>query len=93
MIVFGGGNGNRALNDVHALDVSDINRLEWTKIECEGVPPISRGYHTSNLVGNKMVVYGGSDGAHCFDDLHVLDLGMRSRVCDSETEGINVFSE
>ncbi|CAG8559980.1 10531_t:CDS:2, partial [Acaulospora morrowiae] len=72
--VFGGGDGARALNDVHVLKISDLNNLEWKKLELKGRPPISRGYHTSNLVGNKLVVYGGSDGHECFSDVHVLDL-------------------
>ncbi|CAG8815299.1 17510_t:CDS:2, partial [Racocetra persica] len=72
--VFGGGDGVRALNDVYKLDISDMNNLVWQKLETTGRPPISRGYHTSNLVGNKLVVYGGSDGHECFDDVFMLDL-------------------
>jgi hypothetical protein len=49
--------------------------LRWSKLEPQGNPPISRGYHTSNLVGSKLVVYGGSDGHECFSDVHILDLG------------------
>ncbi|EGG10202.1 uncharacterized protein MELLADRAFT_94600 [Melampsora larici-populina 98AG31] len=29
LIIFGGGNGLRALDDVHKLDVTDLNELEW----------------------------------------------------------------
>ncbi|CAJ0875938.1 471_t:CDS:2, partial [Entrophospora sp. SA101] len=72
--VFGGGDGARALNDVHMLNVSDLNNLVWKKVEPSGRAPISRGYHTSNLVGSKLVVYGGSDGLECFSDVHILDL-------------------
>ncbi|CAG8541413.1 7652_t:CDS:2, partial [Racocetra fulgida] len=72
--VFGGGDGVRALNDVYKLDISDMNNLVWQKLETTGRAPISRGYHTSNLVGNKLVVYGGSDGHECFDDVFMLDL-------------------
>lgn len=71
----GGGDGVRALNDVFILDIANIERLTWSKLESTGRPPISRGYHTSNLVGDKLVVYGGSDGHECFNDVHVLDLG------------------
>ncbi|CAG8444231.1 9235_t:CDS:2 [Ambispora gerdemannii] len=76
--VFGGGDGVRALNDVYVLNISDLNNLVWEKIEPLGTPPISRGYHTSNLVGNKLVVYGGSDGHECFKDIHVLDLEINT---------------
>lgn len=75
IIVFGGGNGANALNDVHALDVSDLSHLEWTKLATQGREPIARGYHSMNLVGSKCIVYGGSDGQECFSDIYILDLG------------------
>ncbi|KAI8972714.1 hypothetical protein BDB01DRAFT_808953 [Pilobolus umbonatus] len=74
IIVVGGGDGARALADVHALDISNPQSLQWTKIHPQGSPPIARGYHTSNLVKDKLIVYGGSDGHECFSDIHVLDL-------------------
>jgi N-acetylneuraminic acid mutarotase len=64
----------RALNDVYQLDISDPLHLTWKKLEPEGDLPVARGYHTSNLVGNQWIVYGGSDGADCFNDIHILDL-------------------
>ncbi|CAG8504081.1 3471_t:CDS:2 [Paraglomus occultum] len=72
--VFAGGDGVRALNDVYSLDISDMTNLVWKKLEPEGRAPTSRGYHTSNLVGSKMIIYGGSDGHDCFRDVHILDL-------------------
>ncbi|KAI9332743.1 hypothetical protein BD770DRAFT_449227 [Pilaira anomala] len=76
IIVIGGGDGARALDDVHMLDVSNPNNqpLVWEKLQTTGVPPPARGYHTSNLVKDKLVVFGGSDGHDCFEDVHVLDL-------------------
>lgn len=76
LILFGGGNGVNALNDVHTLNVSKLDKLEWSELEVGGKKPIARGYHTMDLVGNKCLVFGGSDGAECFADVHVLDLGM-----------------
>ncbi|KAG0741903.1 hypothetical protein G6F57_006171 [Rhizopus arrhizus] len=74
IIVIGGGDGARALADVHALDISDPNALTWTQLQPQGTPPIARGYHTSNLVKNKLIIYGGSDGHECFSDIFILDL-------------------
>ncbi|PKY39491.1 galactose oxidase [Rhizophagus irregularis] len=74
LYIFGGGDGFKALNDVYILNISDLNNLVWQKLEPKGRPPISRGYHTTNLVGSKLVVYGGSDGHECFSDVYVLDL-------------------
>ncbi|KIR69365.1 kelch repeat-containing protein [Cryptococcus bacillisporus CA1873] len=74
LIVFGGGNGQAALNDVWALDVSDPNALTWTEWKTKGDIPQKKGYHTANLIGDKMVVFGGSDGHASFADVHVLNL-------------------
>lgn len=80
IILFGGGNGASALNDTFALDVSDLTKpLVWERLDTRGregagVPP-PRGYHTMNLVGDKVVVFGGSDGTECFSDVWALDLG------------------
>ncbi|GAA5809710.1 hypothetical protein MFLAVUS_003123 [Mucor flavus] len=74
IIIVGGGDGARALADVHTLDVSDPQSLKWYSVRAQGNPPIARGYHTSNLVKDKLIVYGGSDGHECFSDVHVLDL-------------------
>ncbi|BFZ65030.1 Kelch motif [Saitoella coloradoensis] len=76
VIVFGGGDGIKALNDLWSLECGDIYApMRWTQLHPGGKRPISRGYHTANLVGEKMVVLGGSDGHECFSDCHVLDLG------------------
>ncbi|KAI8054930.1 uncharacterized protein B0P05DRAFT_290296 [Gilbertella persicaria] len=76
IIVIGGGDGARALDDVHMLDVSNPSSelLRWEKLQTSGTPPPARGYHTSNLVKDKLVVFGGSDGHDCFEDVYVLDL-------------------
>ncbi|KAF9234591.1 hypothetical protein BU15DRAFT_52453, partial [Melanogaster broomeanus] len=83
--VFGGGNGLTALNDLWTLDVSRLDTslrggsggsggLRWTQIKTHGDPPAPRGYHTANLIGNVMVVVGGSDGRECFSDVWCLNL-------------------
>ncbi|KAH9915345.1 uncharacterized protein B0H18DRAFT_1018353 [Fomitopsis serialis] len=73
--VFGGGNGMEALNDLWTLDCSgSTERMRWEHVETRGRKPMPRGYHTSNLVGNVMVVIGGSDGRECFSDIWCLNL-------------------
>ncbi|KIJ61244.1 hypothetical protein HYDPIDRAFT_116246, partial [Hydnomerulius pinastri MD-312] len=86
IIVFGGGNGLTALNDLWALDVSRLDvslrgggagnsgGLKWSQIQTYGDPPAPRGYHTANLVGNVMVIVGGSDGRECFSDVWCCNL-------------------
>jgi len=78
--IFGGGNGLSALNDVWTLDVcggagfSGARPMRWTEIETTGKKPGVRGYHTANLIGNIMVVIGGSDGKECYTDVWCLNL-------------------
>ncbi|EIW73197.1 hypothetical protein TREMEDRAFT_37220 [Tremella mesenterica DSM 1558] len=74
LVVFGGGNGQAALNDVWALDVSDPSRLSWQEWRTKGDVPQKKGYHTANLVGDRMIVVGGSDGHASFADVHILNL-------------------
>ncbi|KAK4229142.1 Tip elongation aberrant protein 1 [Podospora fimiseda] len=38
------------------------------------VRPKARGYHTANMVGSKLIIYGGSDGGECFNDVWVYDV-------------------
>ncbi|KAH8797177.1 galactose oxidase [Flagelloscypha sp. PMI_526] len=76
--IFGGGNGIQALNDVYCLEYraeGDTTPWKWNgPIRTTGQLPPPRGYHTSTLVKNVMVVVGGSDGGRCFDDVHCLNL-------------------
>ncbi|KAJ7717580.1 hypothetical protein B0H16DRAFT_1338042 [Mycena metata] len=72
--MFGGGNGMTALNDVWTLDVSNITKLRWEEVQTSGRKPGHRGYHTANLIGNVMIVVGGSDGKDCFNDIWCLNL-------------------
>ncbi|KAG1818919.1 hypothetical protein EV424DRAFT_1404798, partial [Suillus variegatus] len=48
--------------------------LRWSLFETQGEPPVPRGCHTANLVGNIMIVVGGSDGRECFSDVWCLHL-------------------
>ncbi|EFQ25554.1 kelch domain-containing protein [Colletotrichum graminicola] len=81
--IFGGGDGVRALNDVWRLDVSDMNKMSWKLVSGpERIPPPGvretrpkpRGYHTANMVGSKLIIFGGSDGGECFNDVWVYDV-------------------
>jgi hypothetical protein len=74
--IFGGGNGMQALNDVWTLDVGvPIDRMRWDVLEMRGRKSAVRGYHTANLIGNIIVIVGGSGGKECFQDIWCLNLG------------------
>lgn len=82
--VFGGGDGIRALNDVWRLDVNDTTKMSWELISPPTTEkdelhlgekrPKARGYHTANMVGSKLIIFGGSDGGECFRDVWVFDV-------------------
>ncbi|KAG1818946.1 hypothetical protein EV424DRAFT_1619045 [Suillus variegatus] len=89
IVIFGGGQGPAyydstyifdtttrswfSLNDLWTIDVSR-GGLRWSLFETQGEPPVPRGCHTANLVGNIMIVVGGSDGRECFSDVWCLHL-------------------
>ena len=51
--------------------------MQWTHPEMSGeIPPPLRA-HTATLVDRKLVIFGGGQGAHYFDDVYVLDTTMR----------------
>lgn len=108
LVVFGGGNGSKALNETYVLECKDWSRLHWKKMETTGKKPRLRGYRNSspfahvvstshstrfhcaftdtmNLVGDKAIVYGGSDGVECFSDVFVLDLGKVFRYMSGQS--------
>lgn len=86
--VFGGGDGERVLNDIWWLDVSDFGKMSWKLVFglflslliilvmdreiCFKV----RGYYIVNMVGFKLIIYGGLDGGECFNDVWVYDVEM-----------------
>ncbi|KAG8805934.1 hypothetical protein FRC18_006412 [Serendipita sp. 400] len=88
LYVFGGGNGVKALNDVWSLDTTvTIEKMRWELVRTSGPKPGPRGYHTANLVGNIMVVIGGSDGRDCFSDVWALNLDtMEWKKIETDTQ-------
>ncbi|KAJ2803424.1 hypothetical protein H4S07_004460 [Coemansia furcata] len=74
--LFGGGDGHKALNDLWRVRAEPTAQgtFEWEEVETTGGRPFPRGYHTSTLVGNQVVVFGGSDGQECFGDTSLLNL-------------------
>ncbi|EAA35787.1 hypothetical protein GE21DRAFT_809 [Neurospora crassa] len=49
-------------------------RVSGTTTSGGDIRPKARGYHTANMVGSKLIIYGGSDGGECFNDVWVYDV-------------------
>jgi len=84
--VFGGGDGKKPLGDTYALTLGD--EPSWAKVTTSGTGPPPRAYHTTNIVGQNMIVFGGSDGSKCFGDIFILNLGTRVSCRYSEMGGL-----
>ncbi|KAK8924143.1 Acyl-CoA-binding domain-containing protein 4 [Platanthera zijinensis] len=69
--VFGGYGGDTCqTNDVH---VYDTVKQTWSKPVMKGDPPSPRDSHSCTTVGNRLFVFGGTDGTNPLNDLHILD--------------------
>lgn len=72
LIIFGGFDGKKHYNDIHALD---IERGVWRKVAVNGSPPTGRSGHASTLVADKhLMVVGGCQNTVFLNDVHVLQL-------------------
>ena len=90
IIFFGGWSGTKVLKDLVILDLSrGIDSMEFIviddlpKIEDESelkfsaeeeCQPSPRQFHSANIIGNKMFVFGGGDGRVFIEELHVFDI-------------------
>jgi hypothetical protein len=49
----------------------------------KGTPPSPRDSHTCTTVGQRLFVFGGTDGTSPLKDLHILDTGLRHFIVGS----------
>eukprot|EP00388_Colpodella_angusta_P046021 GDKK01067989.1.p1 GENE.GDKK01067989.1~~GDKK01067989.1.p1 ORF type:complete len:605 (-),score=140.95 GDKK01067989.1:215-2029(-) len=54
--------------------------LRWNNIEKHGVAPQKRAAHISQMVGDKLVVFGGWNGQAPLNDIHVFDFDSQSWI-------------
>jgi hypothetical protein len=73
VLIFGGGDGVKILNDSWYLDTIAFT---FTKTNIGGQPPASRCAHTATLLENKLIIFGGGDGSRRFKDLYLLDVEL-----------------
>lgn len=85
LVVFGGHDGTKMLNDVHVLDVATFT---WTQPapatkNADGTPasgPSARAGHTATLVsGKRLLMFGGGDGTKILNDTWILDMTQLSQ--------------
>lgn len=79
--VFGGyGKNNCQTNEVHVFDT--VTRT-WTEPEMKGAVPIPRDSHSCTTVGDRLFVFGGTDGRNPLRDLLILDTTSHTWISPS----------
>eukprot|EP01119_Soliformovum_irregulare_P021950 TRINITY_DN7398_c0_g1_i2.p1 TRINITY_DN7398_c0_g1~~TRINITY_DN7398_c0_g1_i2.p1 ORF type:complete len:523 (+),score=127.99 TRINITY_DN7398_c0_g1_i2:78-1646(+) len=78
ILVFGGGDGSKILNDCWFLDLTDAPA--WTRPQISGTAPPGRCAHTSEFIDQKIIVFGGGDGSRRFKDLYTLDIDQLMKL-------------
>eukprot|EP01114_Cavostelium_apophysatum_P020580 TRINITY_DN6940_c0_g1_i1.p1 TRINITY_DN6940_c0_g1~~TRINITY_DN6940_c0_g1_i1.p1 ORF type:complete len:531 (-),score=115.10 TRINITY_DN6940_c0_g1_i1:20-1612(-) len=72
LFVWGGWNGTRMLNDLQIF-YAEPNTMTWSRPVTTGTVPDCRAGHTMTSIGTKLLIFGGGDGSHYLNDLHILD--------------------
>jgi len=68
------GSGPRASRGSAGTETPEHRKaLRWEEVHTSGGKPGPRGYHSATLVGDVMIVVGGSDGKECFTDIWLLN--------------------
>ena len=70
IILYGGHDGSRHLNDTH---VFDIENCVWSPLLTEGSIPCPRDSHIAVAHSNSMYIFGGSSGS-ALNDFYELQL-------------------
>ena len=72
MVIFGGREGpEKPLNDVYSFNMDE---MKWSKVECSGDLPEPRWRHSSVIIGDIMLIFGGRDKIQVFGNMYSLDL-------------------
>jgi N-acetylneuraminic acid mutarotase len=69
IIVFGGWNGKKALNDLH---IFDFQSGTWQQLEASVDTPSARNNHATAVCDNKLFFHGGHDGSKWLSDMFIL---------------------
>lgn len=71
-IIFGGVRGRHYSCDTYLLNPRS---LRWQQVKTFGKAPTQRAHHSAAVVdgGRKLLVFGGCNGADCFNDVYALD--------------------
>lgn len=71
LLIFGGGSHSTCFNDLHVLD---LDSMEWSQPEQNGIVPTPRAGHAGVTVGDSWYIIGGGDNKSGISETMVLDM-------------------
>ncbi|XP_076902562.1 uncharacterized protein LOC143557357 [Bidens hawaiensis] len=81
LYVFGGyGEDNTQTNQVHLYNTT---KRTWSELEMQGALPVPRDSHSCTAIGDKLFVFGGTDGNVPLKDLHILETSTNTWMTPS----------
>eukprot|EP01133_Synstelium_polycarpum_P008396 gene8396-9877_t len=89
VLVFGGYDGKRSLNDIFLLN---CDTWTWTQIRPQGISPSPRNGHTAVTVNRFLVIHGGCNETNFLNDVHVFDIEHSSWMVQPSVAGLTLFT-
>lgn len=71
IVIYGGINGNRWLNDLHLLE--DLSTWSKVRVTNKSARPSARSYASLTAASGFLVLFGGNNKTRCFNDVHLLN--------------------
>eukprot|EP00249_Psilotum_nudum_P008528 c21343_g1_i1 orf=125-2200(+) len=97
LLIFGGGSHSTCFNDLHVLD---LESMEWSQPEPQGILPAPRAGHAGVMIGDNWYIIGGGDNKSGICETMVLNTstlvwsvatGVQGRTSIA-SEGLSVVS-
>ncbi|PRP87047.1 hypothetical protein PROFUN_04783 [Planoprotostelium fungivorum] len=90
---FGGGDGvGNVFNDVWILDMTSPD-MHWSNPTLSGNAPTPRGAHTINVIGSKLIMFGGGDQQKRKVDTYILDIEeVNNRIVEGKARRKRITS-
>lgn len=83
IFLFGGGSHSDCYNDLHVLD---LENMEWSSVETQGIVPRPRAGHAGVLVGDSWFIIGGGDNTGAISETLVLSMTTLSWSIEAKVE-------
>ncbi|KAG0568578.1 hypothetical protein M758_6G027400 [Ceratodon purpureus] len=85
IFIFGGGSHSDCYNDLHVLD---LENMEWSAVETQGIVPRPRAGHAGVTVGDSWFIIGGGDNTGAISETLVLGLTTLSWSVEAVVPGL-----